>query len=155
MAENPDNSGVRFPPPLVYVVGLLAGWLLERNYPLASLPRNLSIAAGIVLCVAGFVVIWSAARTMSKAQTSFNPFRPTTAIVSDGVYQLTRNPMYLGMAVIYVGVALWIRAPWALVLLPLVVLLVDRLVIAKEERYLAGKFGEPYLAYKSKVRRWI
>jgi protein-S-isoprenylcysteine O-methyltransferase Ste14 len=155
MAAAPDNSGVRFPPPLVYVMGLLAGYLLERKYPLASLPHNLSLAAGIVLCVAGVVVIRSAARTMWKAKTSMIPFRPTTAIVSDGVFQLTRNPMYVAMVVIYVGIALWMRAPWALVLLPLVVLGVDRLVIAKEERYLAGKFGEPYLAYKNKVRRWI
>jgi protein-S-isoprenylcysteine O-methyltransferase Ste14 len=63
--------------------------------------------------------------------------------------------MYLGMVVIYVGIALLIRSPWALVLLPLVVLGVDRLVIAKEERYLRGKFGETYGNYCSKVRRWI
>ena len=155
MATTPDNSGVRFPPPLVYIGGLVAGYLLERKYPLATLPRNFSLAAGIVLCVAGLVVIRSAARSMWKARTSMIPFRPTTAIVCEGVFQLTRNPMYLGMVVIYVGIALLIRSPWALVLLPLVVLGVDRLVIAKEERYLAGKFGEPYLSYKSKVRRWI
>ena len=83
------------------------------------------------------------------------PIRPTTAIVSDGVYRFTRNPMYVSMVAVYVGIALLIRAPWALVLLPLVVLLVDRLVIAKEERYLRGKFGETYTNYCSRVRRWI
>jgi protein-S-isoprenylcysteine O-methyltransferase Ste14 len=150
-----DSSGVRFPPPLIYLVGLVAGYFLERKYPLASLPRNLSIAAGIVLVAAGFAVARSGALTIWKANSSIIPMRPTTAIVSDGVYRFTRNPMYVGMVVIYVGIALLIRSPWALVLLPLVVLLVDRLVIAKEERYLAGKFGQPYLAYKSKVRRWI
>jgi protein-S-isoprenylcysteine O-methyltransferase Ste14 len=155
MAANPDSSGVRFPPPLIYVVGLVAGYLLERKYPVATLPRNLSIAGGIVLCVAGLLVIRSAARTVWKANSSIIPMRPTTAIVSEGVFQLTRNPMYLGMVVIYVGIALLIRSPWALVLLPLVVLGVDRLVIAKEERYLRGKFGETYGNYCSKVRRWI
>jgi protein-S-isoprenylcysteine O-methyltransferase Ste14 len=108
-----------------------------------------------VLLVAGFAVARSGARTIWKANSSIIPMRPTTAIVSEGIFQFTRNPMYVGMVVIYVGIALWIRTPWALVLLPLVVLAVDRLVIAKEERYLAGKFGEPYLAYKNKVRRWI
>src|SRR5437899_11015120 len=117
MAANPDSSGVRFPPPLVYVVGLAAGYLLERKYPLATLPRNLSIAGGIVLCLAGLAVIRSAARIMWKAKTSMIPMRPTTAIVCDGVFQLTRNPMYVGMVVIYVGIALLIRTPWALVLL--------------------------------------
>jgi protein-S-isoprenylcysteine O-methyltransferase Ste14 len=155
MAIQPDNSGVRFPPPLLYVAGLLAGWLLERRYPLASLPRNISIAAGIVLVVAGVLVARSAARSMWAANTSMIPVRPTTAIVSDGVYRFTRNPMYVSLVAIYVGIALLIRAPWAFLLLPLVILAVDRLVIAKEERYLETKFGEPYLAYKNRVRRWI
>ena len=81
--------------------------------------------------------------------------RPTTAIVSDGVYRFTRNPMYVSMVVIYVGIALLIRAPWALVLLPVVMIAVDRLVIAKEESYLRGKFGDIYVNYCSRVRRWI
>jgi protein-S-isoprenylcysteine O-methyltransferase Ste14 len=155
MAEARDNSGVRFPPPVVYVVGLVIGYLLERKHPLASLPRNFSIAGGVVLIVAGLLVARSAALTMWKAKTSMIPFRPTTAIVSDGVYRFTRNPMYLAMVVMYVGIALLIRAAWAFVLLPLVMIAVDRLVIAKEERYLRGKFGETYTNYCSRVRRWI
>jgi protein-S-isoprenylcysteine O-methyltransferase Ste14 len=155
VAAQPDNSGVRFPPPLVYLVGLLVGWLLERRYPLVSLPRNISIVGAIVLILAGLLVTRSAARSMWAAKTSMIPIRPTTAIVSDGVYRFTRNPMYVSMVAMYVGIALLIRAAWALVLLPLVVFAVDRLVIAKEERYLRGKFGETYTNYCSRVRRWI
>ena len=80
-----DNSGVRFPPPLLYVAGLLAGWLLERKYPLTSLPRNISLAAGIILCVAGFVVARAGAMAIWKANSSIIPMRPTTAIVTQGV----------------------------------------------------------------------
>lgn len=155
MAANPDSSGVRFPPPLLYIAGLVAGYFLERRYPLASLPRNISIAGGIGLILAGLLVTRAAARSMWAAKTSMIPIRPTTAIVSDGVYRLTRNPMYVSMVAMYVGIALLIRAPWALVLLPLVVVAVDRLVIAKEEHYLRGKFGETYINYCSRVRRWI
>jgi protein-S-isoprenylcysteine O-methyltransferase Ste14 len=155
MAEAQDNSGVRFPPPLVYVIGLLAGWLLERKYPLAALPRNFSIAAGIVLIVAGIALSRSGAQAIWRANSSIVPIRPTTAIASSGVFRFTRNPMYLGLVVIYAGIALLIRSAWAFILLPLVVLAVDRLVIAKEERYLTGKFGEQYLSYKGRVRRWI
>ena len=151
----PDNSGVRFPPPLIYVLGLLAGWLLERKHPLAPLPRNFAIAAGIVLLIAGLALARLGARAIWKANSSIIPMRPTTAIVSDGVYRFTRNPMYVSMVVIYVGIALLIRAPWALVLLPVVVIAVDRLVIAKEESYLRGKFGDIYVNYCSRVRRWI
>jgi len=155
MAEARDNSGVRFPPPLLYVVGLLAGWLLEREYPLTSLPLNFSIAAGIVLVLAGAALSRSGARAVWKANSSIVPIRPTTAIATDGVFRFTRNPMYVGLVVIYAGTALLIRSPWAFILLPLVILAVDRLVIAKEERYLARKFGEQYLSYKNRVRRWI
>ena len=150
-----DNSGVRFPPPLIYVLGLLAGWLLERKHPLVPLPRNFAIAAGIVLLIAGLALARSGARAIWKANSSIIPMRPTTAIVSDGVYRFTRNPMYLAMAVMYVGIALLVRAAWALVLLPVVMIAVDRLVIAKEESYLRGKFGETYMNYCSRVRRWI
>ena len=150
-----DNSGVRFPPPLIYVLGLLAGWLLERKHPLVPLPRNFAIAAGIVLLIAGLALARSGARAIWKANSSIIPMRPTTAIVSDGVYRFTRNPMYVSMVVIYVGIALLIRAPWAIVLLPAVVIAVDRLVIAKEESYLRGKFGDYYMNYCSRVRRWI
>ena len=155
MAEARDNSGVRFPPAFLYLLGLLAGWWLERKYPLASLPKNVAIAAGIVLVVAGLAVARAGARTIWKANSSIIPIKPTTAIVSDGPYALTRNPMYLGMVFIYVGIAFLIHSAWAFILLPIVILGVDRLVIAKEEKYLTGKFGESYLAYKNKVRRWI
>jgi protein-S-isoprenylcysteine O-methyltransferase Ste14 len=155
MATQPDNSGVRFPPPLLYVVGLLGGWMLERRYPLAWLPRHFGIAAGFLLIIAGVALSRAGARAIWKANSSIIPIRPTTAIVSSGVFALTRNPMYLSMVIIYVGVALLIRSAWAFILLPLVIIAVDRLVIAKEERYLGGKFGEPYLAYKKHVRRWI
>jgi protein-S-isoprenylcysteine O-methyltransferase Ste14 len=155
MAEARDNSGVRFPPPLVYVAGLLAGWLLERKYPLTSLPRNFSIVAAIVLILAGMALARSGALAIWKANSSIIPIKPTTAVVSHGVFQFTRNPMYAGLVVIYAGIALLIRSAWAFILLPLVILAVDRLVIAKEERYLGGKFGEQYVSYKNKVRRWI
>ena len=150
-----DNSGVRFPPPLIYIVGLLVGWLLERKYPLATLPRSFAIAGGIVLVIAGLALSRAGARAIWKANSSIIPIRPTTAIVSEGVFALTRNPMYLSMVIIYAGIALLIGSAWAFILLPLVIIAVDRLVIAKEERYLAGKFGDAYLAYKSRVRRWI
>ena len=154
MAEH-DNSGIKFPPPLIYVLGLLAGWWLERAHPLPSLPKNISLGAGIVLIVAGLAVARAGARAVWKANSSIIPIRPTTAIVSDGPYALTRNPMYLGMVFIYIGVAFLMHSAWALILLPLVIVAMNWLVIAKEEKYLAGKFGESYLAYKNRVRRWI
>ena len=154
MAER-DNTGIKFPPPVIYVLGLLAGWWLERKYPLVHLPVYVRAGVGVALVGQGFIVARAGARAVWKANSSIIPIKPTTAIVTDGPYAGSRNPMYLGMVLIYIGVALLMQSAWALILLPPVILGMNWLVIAKEERYLAGKFGEPYLAYKSKVRRWI
>ena len=150
-----DNSGVKFPPPLIYVLGLLAGWWLQRAHPLPSLPMNVALAGGILLIVAGAAVARAGVQAVWHAKSSIVPIRPTTAIATDGPYLLTRNPMYLGLVFIYVGVAFLIHSPWALILLPVVIVAMNWLVIAKEEKYLAQKFGELYLAYKQRVRRWI
>jgi protein-S-isoprenylcysteine O-methyltransferase Ste14 len=75
--------------------------------------------------------------------------------VAAGPYRLTRNPIYLGLLCIYIAAALWWGLGWALVLAPMVVLLVQRLAIAKEERYLEQKFGDAYRQYRARVRRWI
>ena len=83
------------------------------------------------------------------------PMKPTTALVTSGPYRVTRNPMYVGMAFLYAGLALSLGVIWALALLPAVLLMVDRLVIAREERYLEAKFGEEYRDYKRRVRRWL
>jgi protein-S-isoprenylcysteine O-methyltransferase Ste14 len=162
MAETPDNSGVRFPPPLIYVAGLVAAYFLQRVHPLTwdfperqSFWKDPSTFIGIAFCLTGLFVIRSAARTVWKANSSIIPMRPTTAIVTEGMFRTTRNPMYVGLAIIYLGVGTLMFSVWPWALAPLVIIAVDRLVIAKEERYLRGKFGETYGNYCSRVRRWI
>ena len=90
-----------------------------------------------------------------RARTSPLPIKPTTAIVETGPYRFTRNPMYLGLGLLYLGITLWVDTLWPLLCLPLVIFLVQRFVIEREERYLEAKFGEGYHAYKARVRRWI
>jgi protein-S-isoprenylcysteine O-methyltransferase Ste14 len=90
-----------------------------------------------------------------RSRTSFNPARPATALVTGGPYRFTRNPMYLGMAGAYAGLAVATGVLWALAFLPVVVLTIDRLVIRREERHLAVAFGEEYERYRSRVRRWV
>ena len=97
----------------------------------------------------------SALRTMRQAGTNINPTQPTTAIVVEGPFRLTRNPLYLSLTVFYAGIATLINAFWVLLLLPVVMLLINRGVIDREEQYLARKFGEQYLHYKEQVRRWL
>jgi protein-S-isoprenylcysteine O-methyltransferase Ste14 len=154
-ASPPDNSGVRFPPPLLYVIPLGIGILIQRFYPVAILPRGIALVPGVLLVALGLALGAVAMISFVRARTSPIPIKPTTAIVATGPYRFTRNPMYLGLALLYLGVTLWVDTLWPLLFLPLVLFTVQRTVIAREERYLEAKFGDEYRVYKARVRRWI
>jgi protein-S-isoprenylcysteine O-methyltransferase Ste14 len=92
---------------------------------------------------------------MRRAGTNVRPDQPTLAVVTDGPFRYSRNPLYLGLTGLYVGVTLLADALWPLVLLGPLLGVVQRGVVRREERYLAAKFGAPYLAYQARVRRWL
>jgi protein-S-isoprenylcysteine O-methyltransferase Ste14 len=154
-AAAPDTAGVVAPPPLIYLAGLAIGFALEAVLPGGSFPGPVRWIAGGLLVVAGFALLASFNTAFTRKGTAVEPWKPTTAIVTTGPYRITRNPAYLGMALVYMGIALLADAPWALVPLPFVLVVTDRMVIAREERYLERKFGGEYLGYKAGVRRWI
>lgn len=153
--KDADNPGVVAPPPLIFAVPLVAGLLVNRLRPTPFLPRALSRLLGWPLVVAGLLLGLSGFREMRRAGTNVDPYHPTTAIVQRGPYRLTRNPLYVGMALIYSGLSARANALPALGLLPVVLHLVHHEVIKREERYLEDKFGDEYLRYKGRVRRWI
>jgi protein-S-isoprenylcysteine O-methyltransferase Ste14 len=150
-----DISGVIAPPPFVFLGGLAVGFGLEALLPGSSVPDALAWILGGVLLLAGLALLFSFERSFMQKKTPANPWRPTTAIATDGPYRLTRNPAYVGMALVYLGIALLSQALWVLVPLPFVLAIIDRGVIAREERYLERKFGQEYLDYKGRVRRWV
>ena len=150
-----DTAGVIAPPPLIYLGGLLVGFALEALLPGGSLPDAVRWIGGGLALVAGLALQTFFITAFSRVGTAVEPWKPTTAIVTTGPYRLTRNPMYVGMASLYVGLAFAFGLIWAFALLPVVLIVIDRLVIAREEPYLERLFGEEYLAYKRRVRRWI
>jgi protein-S-isoprenylcysteine O-methyltransferase Ste14 len=151
----PQSSGIHFPPPFLYVGVFLLALLLDELLPVAPLPRSPSRLVAALLLLPGFgLLLWSLWLFL-KARTSPLPMRPTTALVFSGPYRLTRNPTYLAMLLVYLGTALLFDVFWALVLIPLIMFLVVRLVIRREEQYLEAKFGDGYRQYKAQVRRWI
>jgi protein-S-isoprenylcysteine O-methyltransferase Ste14 len=154
-ADAKDTAGVVAPPPLIYLAGLAVGFGLEALLPGASLPGGLRWIGGGVLVLAGAALLASFNTAFTRKGTAVEPWKPTTAIVTTGPYRITRNPAYLGMALVYVGIALLAGALWVLVPLPFVLVVIDRAVIAREERYLERKFGREYLDYKAQARRWI
>lgn len=150
-----DNPGVIAPPPLIYAGVLAAGLVANRIYPVRFLPRGVSRALGWPLVAAGLAVGLLGFRELKRAQTNVDPYKPATAVVSEGPYRYTRNPLYVGMTLMYTGFAARANALPPVLLLPAVLAVMRRGVIEREERYLEGKFGEEYLRYKSRVRRWI
>jgi len=156
MTEPKDSSGVRFPPPLLFAVPWLAGWLLGRAVPVRWLPSLAAVRLiGWPLVLAAVLLSGTAIGLFRALGNTPNPTKPVIALAVQGPYRWTRNPMYLGLAALYVGLAALFNTVWPLALFPLVIVLVQRLVIAKEERYLETKFGDSYRAYKARVRRWI
>jgi protein-S-isoprenylcysteine O-methyltransferase Ste14 len=150
-----DTAGVIAPPPLIYLGALGTGFGLDALIGTGSLPSTVAVPIGAGSIIAGATLLASFLRAFQHARTPVDPYTPTEAIVTDGPYRLTRNPAYLGMALAYAGIALVSNTPWALAPLPVAIAIIDRGVIAREERYLERKFGRSYLDYKRDVRRWL
>src|SRR3954469_17460713 len=146
--DSEDTAGVVAPPPLIFVAGLVVGFALEALLPGVDLPAVVQWGVGGLLVLAGLGLLLSFHTAFSRRGTAVEPWKPTTAIVTTGPYRFTRNPAYVGMALVYIGIALMSDAVWVLVPLPFVLAVVDRGVITREERYLERKFGREYLDYK-------
>ncbi|CAN5542709.1 isoprenylcysteine carboxylmethyltransferase family protein [soil metagenome] len=152
------NAGVYVPPPLWFVAGLFAGWIADRYLLALPMPNALASSArsmGPLVMLIGVVLLGSGLMTFRRAGTAIVPHRPAARIVSSGPYRFTRNPMYTGLALVYVGVAGILASWWPLLLLPVVLFAVFQLVIKREEAYLRSAFGEEYAAYCARVRRWL
>jgi protein-S-isoprenylcysteine O-methyltransferase Ste14 len=150
-----DRPGIPIAPPLLFVLPIVASlaleWLVPTSFVYGAFRWTLgvlSVVAGVALNVGGFV-------TQKRAGTDPIPFKPSTRIVAHGLYRFTRNPMYLGFAMCTLGLAILVDSAWMLLAVPIGLILIDRVVITREERYLERKFGETYLDYKRRVRRWI
>jgi protein-S-isoprenylcysteine O-methyltransferase Ste14 len=153
--EAPDRPGVLAPPPLLYGGGLVLGLLLEWVVPLPGLPGSVSWPLGAIVLVAGAALGAWFVSAFRRAGTPVDVRRPTTTIVTGGPFRFSRNPGYLSLTAMYVGITVLVDALWPLAVLPGIVLVVQRTVIEREERYLERKFGDDYLRYKVRTRRWI
>ncbi len=131
------------------------GYSLDWLYRLPFLPALPSQNIGMIVVLAGFLLWVSAIRTLRKHGTAINPTKPTTRVVSDGPYRFSRNPMYLGLTLLYLGVAFLVTSLWAILLLVLVLGIINWHAIAREERYLEAKFGDEYRNYRHRVRKWL
>jgi|SRR5438094_8008447 len=150
-----DNPGVVIFPPILFVGTLLLGLLLHYLWPV-NLARGPWVrVVGVILAVAsGALALWGV-RTMRRARTNISPSKPALAIVTDGPFRFSRNPLYVANALFYVGLSLAFNAVWPLVLFAPMLVVLHWGIIRREERYLEAKFGDPYRSYKSRVRRYL
>jgi protein-S-isoprenylcysteine O-methyltransferase Ste14 len=156
-SDGHDTAGVIAPPPVLYGGALIIGLVLHFVHPihLSSSAGGLLRGLGIALVVIGLLLSAAVMRVLGAAGTPVPPYRPTARLVFDGPYRFSRNPDYIGQALVYVGISLLANSWWPLFILPLAVFAVQRFVIEREERYLEAKFGEEYREYGARVRRWL
>lgn len=150
-----DKPGVIAPPPLIFLTGIALGVALDRLWPGGFWPGEARWLVAAPLIAGGFFVVFLAFQRFRTAGTHIEPYKPTTAIVTDGLFGWSRNPIYLSMVAVMVGIAVAINNFWVLVMLAPVLVVMSIGVIAREERYLLGKFGDDYQRYKDTVRRWL
>lgn len=151
----PDSAGVYVPPPLIFLGFLLIGLWYDSPWFDGRMAAIEATIVGGLLAAVGFALILTSARYHKKAGTNIEPWKSTTTIIDTGVYAYSRNPIYLGMALVHGGLAICGGSMVALGTLALSILATQTYVIAREERYLEAKFGAAYSDYKARVRCWV
>ncbi len=158
MTEARDNAGVIAPPPLIalaaVVLGLALDWLLPAYLLSVLLTLSERTALAVVLIAAGAGLAVPAMRGFRSAGTHVEPWKPSTALVTDGIFGWLRNPMYVGVTLLLVGLAILLASDWMLVMTTIFVPVIYFGVVKREERYLEAKFGDAYRQYMARVPRY-
>ncbi len=154
--KDADHPGVIAPPPVIFLGFFALGLALEWAWPthMGIEPVFRLALAAVLIALAGFLGV-TGIRAFRRAGTNIPPHKPALAIVTDGPFRYSRNPLYLGLTLILAGLALGINSLWVLAMLVPTLIVIRYGVIAREERYLEAKFGDAYREYKARVRRWI
>jgi protein-S-isoprenylcysteine O-methyltransferase Ste14 len=148
---------MRIPVPWVFILTYILGAVLEQLFPLRPgdwAPRGLIVAGAVVFGIGAVIAGWGLV-TFRVARTTTVPGKASSRLVSWGPYRFTRNPMYIGLVIAYLGEAAILRQLWPVFLLPLIVAYVNWLVIPVEEAKLKEVFAEEYDQYRARVRRWL
>jgi protein-S-isoprenylcysteine O-methyltransferase Ste14 len=153
--EKPDNAGVRIPPPLLFLCFLVLGIVTSSSWIKGEFGPPYMLAIGAIITLLALLFLIKCVRKHKLSGTNVEPWKPTTKLIIDGAHRYSRNPIYVGMAMAYLGIAIAASSLVAILLLFFCLLFIRIFVIAKEEAYLEDKFGEEYLEYKTRVRRWL
>jgi protein-S-isoprenylcysteine O-methyltransferase Ste14 len=157
MSAKKDHPGVYIPPPLIYVLIFLSSILLQKKFPfsIALFETTLFLILGVVFISMGIIILLPALIKFFKTKNTLITIKPANSLQTLGIYSISRNPMYIGLLSIYIGIAFFKGNYWTFMLIPIMIFVVTYFVILKEEKYLDRAFGADYNAYRQKVRRWI
>lgn len=149
------NPGVKVPPPAIFILAIVAGWLLQKQWPLPFIAHDTALWVGLPFVAIGLVVALVSIVTMLRGHGTVNTNLQSSALVASGIYRISRNPMYVAITLMYIGFACAMSLPWSFILLPLLLIFTQVMVIAREEASLEKSFGQQYTDYKAHVRRWF
>jgi protein-S-isoprenylcysteine O-methyltransferase Ste14 len=155
MPTSADNPGVVALPPLLYGAAFVVVLVFRWFWPMPILAQAVALWSGLGLVALGVGTAAWGRRTMQAAGTNINPTLPATAIVTSGPFRFSRNPLYLALTLLYLGLTLSFNTWWGIVVLVPLIIIMHRGVVLREERYLERKFGESYRQYRSRVRRYL
>ena len=149
------GSGIRVPPPVLYLAALAIGVALHYAWPLSVLGGSSRYLIGSVLVIVSISIMPPVLRRFRRAATPFDVRKPASALIADGPYRFSRHPAYVSLTLLSLGIGVLLDNGWILILVVPVVLAMDLWVVRREERHLEAKFGEQYRRYKASVRRWL
>lgn len=157
MESSNDHPGVYIPPPIFYAAIFLAAILMQR---LAPLKKDFFHTTGskiidFILILTGLFFNFPALRQFIKSKNTVITVKPANSLQTTGIYSISRNPMYVSLLFIYTGLSFIFGNWWNILFLPVLIMIIQEYVIKREEKYLGRRFGEQYLDYKTKVRRWL
>lgn len=157
MEQKKDHPGVYPPPPLFYVVIFFLSLFLQKLIPLSSqfFGSDSALFPALLFLFSGLIFLLPALFKFFKTKNTLITIKPANSLQTTGIYGISRNPMYVGLLAVYIGIAFLKGNLWTFILIPLVILVITRFVIINEEKYLTRNFGKAYGDYLKKTRRWI
>ncbi len=157
MKPKQDSPGVYIPPPLIYVLIFIAAIFIQKSVYIddALFRLKLTRVIGILFLITAFFFLATSLAKFFKTRNTVILIKPASSLQTDGVYAISRNPMYVGLLFIYLGITCFIGSWWNIILIPLLIFIMQAYVIKSEEKYLERAFGDKFLEYKKRVRRWL
>lgn len=155
--DEDDGAAVRIPPPLIFLGAVILGAIVHATIAPLTIPMSSAfrISTAAFAAVLGLVLMGGAVGLFRRTGQHPAPWKPTPEIVSAGVYRISRNPMYVGMALIQLAIGIGLANGWIVILVPVALVIVYATAVRHEERYLEQKFEDGYRRYKNAVRRWL